>query len=155
MHNPSIAILLVNKSVRALRCAYELDKDGKEIPGKSEIFKTFDTALKVGDVVVIPTGTRINMTCVKVMAVDVEVPLDSSCSLGWIIDGPINRAKYDMTLAGEQKIIDAIVAAEKRHVQEELRKKLLANVNPEEFQTLELVDMTVAAKPAGDPPPGN
>lgn len=148
MHNPSIAILLVNKQVRAVRCAYELDKDGKEIPGKSEVFKTLDPALKVDDFVVIPTSTRVNMTVVKVVAVDVEVALESTCKMDWIVAGPISKAQYEATLAKEQQIIDTIVAAEKRHARDELAKKLLANVDPAAFQTLELVDMTNGAAPA-------
>ena len=115
--NYSTAVFLVNNHVRAVRCAYELDKDGKPT-GNFEVFKTFDTAIKVSDLVVVPTGTRVKMTVVKVVETDVEVDLESTTPMEWIV-GRIDSDEYQATLAKETTAINTIKAAEVRKKREE------------------------------------
>ena len=137
--NYSTAVFLVNNHVRAVRCAYELDKDGKPT-GNFEVFKTFDTAIKVSDLVVVPTGTRVKMTVVKVVETDVEVDLESTTPMEWIV-GRIDSDEYQATLAKETTAINTIKAAEVRKKREELAKTLLANLDGDAIKALQIADM--------------
>lgn len=129
--NYSTAIFLINKAVRAVRVSYDQDaKDGGGKPaGNLQIFKTFDPTITPGDFVIVPTDTRWNMTVCRVEEVDVEVDLEASARVGWLI-GRVNRGDYDAVVAEEEAAISAIKSAEKRRKQEELIASLIAD-NPD------------------------
>ena len=146
--NYSTAVFLVNKHVRAVSCAYEVNPQG-EPSGKLEIFKTFDMSIKKGDLVVVPTNTRVKRTAVMVAATDVEIDLEAEAHMEWVVC-KIDSTEYEVTLAKEQAAINTIKAAELRKKRDELAQALLANVDPDAAKLLELVDMTVrpvAAEP--------
>lgn len=119
--NNSTAVFLINDRVRAVYGTYEAgDNAGKTL------FKTFDSAVKVGDFAIVPTGTRHNMTVVKVTDVDVDFDIDTSVKMEWII-GRIDLTAYEQTLAQEGAAIQMIQSAEKRKKREELKKAIFAD----------------------------
>lgn len=143
--NYSTALFLVRNDVRAVTVSYEIDAEGK---GKRPFtaFKTMDPSISVGQYVVIPTGTRHDMTVVRVEEVDVEVDLDSPVQMSWLV-GPVDVTAYQAILAAENEAVAAIKSAEKRRKQEELAAKLLAD-NPD-LQRLK----DFGAPPVLAPPP--
>lgn len=126
--NYSTALFLVRSDVRAVAVSYEVDAEGK---GKRPFvtFKTMDPSIAVGQYVVIPTGTRHDMTVVRVEEVDVEVDLDSTVQINWIV-GPVDVAPYEAIISAENEAIAAIKSAETRRKKEELAAKLVAD-NPD------------------------
>lgn len=149
--NYSTVVFLVNKNVRAIKCAYEVNDKGEPC-GNLTIFKSFDHSIKVGDDVVVPTETRVKRTVVRVVETDVEVDLESDVKMGWII-GPVDAAGYQMTLAKEEEAITKVKAAELRKKRAELEATLLANLDAEAVETLkvtydaaqEAIDAPIAA----------
>ena len=106
-------VFLINDQVRAVKAKYE-------DTGNAEVFKTFDPTIKVGDLAVVQSSTRLFMTVVKITEADVDVNFDSTTHINWIvqkIDGP----KFDAILALEAQAITAVQQAELRRKKEELR----------------------------------
>jgi hypothetical protein len=128
--NYSTAIFLINKAVRAVKVSYDQDKANPGSPaGNLQLFKTFDSTLAKGDYVVVPTDTRWNMTVCRVEEVGVEIDLESSAQIGWLM-GRVDRGDYDAVVVEEESAITAIKSAEKRRKQEELIASLIAD-NPD------------------------
>lgn len=118
--NNSTAIFLINDKVRAVGVTYEA-ADTSPIT----IFKTMDPSIKEDDYVVVPTDTRHKMTVCKVKHVDVEIDLDSSVQIGWVV-GKVDRVNVEKIEAMEADFIRQVHAAEKNRKREELRSSLLA-----------------------------
>ncbi len=125
MKNYSRAIFLISDDVRCVECTYESDEDAARTQ-----FKTFDETVVVGDLVIVPTKTRHNMTVCKVVAIDVEPDLETSAHMDWLV-GTVNHADFDSITAQEKDAIDRIKAAEKRRKKAELRETLLADAKDE------------------------
>lgn len=142
--NYSTALFLVRNDVRAVSVSYEVDAEGK---GKRPFvtYKTMDPSIAVGQYAVIPTDTRHGMTVVRVEEVDVEVDLDSSAPMNWLV-GPVDVSAYQAILAAENEAVAAIKSAEKRRKQEELAAKLLAD-NPDLQRLKEFGAPTALAAP--------
>lgn len=142
--NYSTAIFLINSDVRAVAVSYEVDHEGK---GKRPftIFKTFEDDIVEGDYVVIPTGTRHDMTVARVEEVDVEIDLESSAQIQWIVDR-VDTTARNRVEAQEAEAIAKIKSAEKRAKQDQLREKLLAD-NPD-LAGLSIVNAAASALPA-------
>ena len=134
--NYSTAIFLVNDKVRAVRGIYEAwdDKSGKPMPA-STVFKTFDQDLKVGDLVLVPSGTRHRMTVNKIVEVDVEPDLESSIEMSWVI-GVVDFPAYQAVLAEEAKMIKLMRDAEKADQRKKLREKVLAHMDESQLAAL-------------------
>lgn len=126
--NYSTAIFLINGDVRAVAVSYEQDAEGKGVK-PFHLFKTFDPDVAVEDFVVIPTGTRHNMTVARVEEVDVEIEVDSTADLKWLV-GRVDTAAHAAVVAKEADAIAKIKSAERRAKQDELKAKLLAD-NPD------------------------
>ena len=144
--NYSTAVFLINKSVRAIKAAYETDTQGN--PTNISLFKTFNADIKPGDIVVVPTNTRVGMTCCRVTEVDVDFDIDQQKEITWVVD-VVDHAEHERTLAEEQKAIAAIKSAELRKKREDLAKNLLADKLPE-LQSLSIANMaapTIEQKP--------
>lgn len=144
--NYSSAIFLIDKTVRAVKVSYEQDGNGKP-SGALTTFKTFDHSIQPEDFVIVPTDTRWKMTACRVEEVDVEVDLDSTVQLQFLV-GTIDRTAYENIVAREKAAIVTIKSAEKRRKQEELVAALMKD-NPE-IQALANVGagLTLAAPPA-------
>lgn len=145
--NYSTAVFLINKDVRAINAAYEVDANGK--PTNVSLFKAFDKTIKPGDLVVVPTGTRVGMTVCKVTEVDVDFDIDQTKDIAWVID-VVDQTDYAHTLDIEQQAIAAIKSAELRKKREDLAKNLLADKLPE-LQSLSIANM--AGTTGSDLPP--
>lgn len=127
--NYSTAIFLVNPAARAVAVSYETDPVTGKGKAPFTLFKTLDPTVKVGDYAVIPTDTRHKMTVVRVEEVDVEVDLDYSAQMQWLV-APVSTAAHEAVLKQEAAGIERIKSAEKAARQKELRDKLLAD-NPD------------------------
>lgn len=78
------ATLLCCADARAIVCVYEEDAEKK--PATRATFKTFDASIQVGDLVIVPTGTRHGMTVVRVVEVDYKVDYENlSERIRWIV----------------------------------------------------------------------
>ena len=131
--NYSKAVFLISDDVRAVMVTYE--KDEPDRPAPRTMYKTFNTKIKVDDFVVVPTKTRHHMTVCKVVQTDVEVDLESSEEMEWVI-GVVNRADFEKIKSQEGDAIAKIKSAEKRRKREELRKALLDDVGEKEIMAL-------------------
>lgn len=141
MHK-SRTVFLVNDKVRGILATYEADTPNTKAP--ATFFKTFDTTIQTGDFVVVPTNTRHNMTVCKVVAIDVEVEIDSEVECHWII-GRIDAAAYEKTLSQEGEMLNVIRSAEKTKKRNELREAVLADAG-EKVKTLAIANLSDPAK---------
>lgn len=136
--NRTLAVFLLGTpGLRAVRVTYEGFDENKKPVGSLTLFKTFEKDLAVGDLVIVPTGTRVGFTAVQVAELDVEPDYESTKEVGWIV-GKFDASGYASIIQREQQIIDAVKAADKRARQDELRKRLLGNVDPDTLPVLEL-----------------
>lgn len=131
--NKSTLVFLINDDVRAIRGEYEPS-------GTPEVFKTFDPTIRKDDLIVVESGTRHNMTVVKVVDVDVDVDLDSTHQMKWAV-ARIDEAAHRDTLEQEQAAILAVQSAEKKRKRAELRKSLIDGFE-HEIETLKLTKLT-------------
>ncbi|MGZ4850459.1 MAG: hypothetical protein ACXV2C_03660 [Candidatus Bathyarchaeia archaeon] len=123
--NYSTAIFLINDKVRAISAIYEAETLTSK-PAPRTVFKTFDTSIKKDDLILVPSGTRHNVTVCKVVEVDLEMDLETHINIDWVI-GVVDKSDYTNLLAMEQVAIDTIKSAEKNRKREELRKSLMAD----------------------------
>ena len=135
--NYTTAVFLINNTVRAVMCNYEPDA-----PDKKVMFKTLDPAIKVGDLVIVPTKTRHGMTVSKVVEVDVDVDFDSGTQVGWLVC-KVEQASYEATLAQEAQAISVITSAEKTKKRNELAAALLAD-SKDALKALPITSMNCA-----------
>lgn len=152
--NYTTAMMLINESIRAVKCVYEPEPDDKnKTQPKRELFKTLDHSLKVGDYVVVPSTTRHKITTVKVVEVDAEVDFESPVQVEWIV-GRIDMADYAMIKRIEDTAIERIKAAEKTRKKKELAEKMFEHDKAliEGLQIANLTDLPSLVGP-GEPPP--
>lgn len=124
--NYTTAVFLINPEARAVQCSYEKDSGGVQLA--SYLFKTLDKSVKKGDLVVVPTNTRHNLTVVKVEAVDVDIDVDTPHDIKWIV-GKVDLLTHQKLLDMEAEAVATIKAAEMRKKREELAKTLKANTS--------------------------
>jgi len=146
--NNSLACFLLSDQCRMIRAAYEVNPDGSALENKTYGFKTFDQTIKVGDLVVVPTDTRVGFTVCKVIDVDVDVDFSpaNNITYKWVVS-KFEKSQYDELVSQEAAAINKIQAAEKNKLKKELRDKLLANLNEDEAKTL-LITNTPAPTPS-------
>ena len=140
--NYSIAIFLINKDVRAIKCTYE---DGKD----QTLFKTMDPNIKVDDLVVVETNTRHGMTVCKVIEVDIDLDFDMTKQVDWIVEA-VNHEQHRDLVQQEQIAISKMQAAERRKRRAAMADALLAD-HDAEIRTLAIANMngdTPAEPPA-------
>lgn len=133
--NYSTAVFLINDACRAIRGIYEPDTDHKKAPRRT--FKTFDPAVKVDDLIIVPSSTRHKFTTFKVTEVDIEVDPTTEEQIDWVV-GVIDASAYEKVLADERDAIGRIKAAEKTYQREELKKKMFAHMDAEAVAALRL-----------------
>lgn len=126
--NYSKAIFLISDEARGILVTYENRDDAPRT-----LVKTLDPGISTGDYVVVETNTRHDMTVCKVVETDIEVDLDGSEQVKWII-GKVQTADYDDLVRQENDAIDRIKSAEKRKRRNELKKALLEDA--EEIKAL-------------------
>ena len=154
--NYSTLIFLINPKVRAIKAVYEPDakgNSGADTDSKKELFKTFDPLITVGDYLVVPSDTRLKMTTVRVTDTDVEVDLETTAQVRWVI-GTIDMAGFEQTKNLEQQAITRVKSAKANAAREELRKQLLADIDPAAMETLQIAHMGEALEPIKPQTPG-
>jgi hypothetical protein len=139
--NASKTVFLLNPKVRAVLAIYE---DNEKAP--RTMFKTLDQTIKVGDIVVVPTGTRHKFTCVKVVEVDVDVDFDTPETISWIV-APVELEEFEKVVAMEQEALDAVRKAEVRRKREELAATVFRD------QEASLKELKIVSAGAQLPPP--
>ncbi len=142
--NYSTAILVMNQDARCVKVIYEPDTEHTKAP--RELFKTFDKNIKVDTFVVVPTGTRWNLTVCKVVAVDVDDWMDTSKELGWVV-GSVDMADANKVKSWEAAAIESLKDAEKRKRRRELQASMTEAMNEKEKEGLALM----LASPLSDP----
>ena len=120
MH-PSRNAFLTDDLCRAIRVNYDPDRNAGR---REEEFKTVDPDIQVGDVVVIPTDTRHKATCVKVVAVDIDIDIESNEPIKWIIDR-VDMEGYQERVAIEENNNKVLIAARRKA----LRERVLGEMN--------------------------
>lgn len=131
--NYSTAVMLINPTIRAVKGQYEEN-------GNPETFKTTDQELRVGEMAVVESGTRWNMTTVKISEVDVDVDFDSSKKMGWVV-GKVDTAAHDDLKKMEDAAIELIKKGELRKRREDIKKNTLDAVVAGEIDNLEIVKL--------------
>lgn len=127
--NNSTVVFLINDDVRAIKAIYEPT-------GAAMTFKTMNQSIRVDDYVVVQTNTRHEMTIVKVTEVDVDVDLESSTKMDWVVD-TVDLRNFNVVLEQERTAIAAVQSAQKRKKREELRAALFRD-NDENIKALAL-----------------
>lgn len=127
--NASKIIFLINDQVRAVKAIYEDS-------GTAEEFKTLDQTLKIGDLAVVTSSTRHEMTVVKITDVDFDLDLESGRDVRWVVQ-KIDTAAFARLKEQEAEAISAVHSAERRRKRDELRKTLFAD-HQEQLKTLAL-----------------
>ena len=139
--NYSTAVFLINPNARAILATYEA---GDNAP--RTMFKTFDPAIKVNDLVVVPTQTRHGFTVVKVVAVDVDVDFDSPVKVDWVA-ARVDLASYADVLTQEAQAIRMMQSAEARKKRNELAAALMAD----QADTIMALPIAIVGGPAVPP----
>ena len=137
--NYTSAVMLINENIRAIHVTYEPEEEGRT-PKQRYTFKTMDKTIKEGDMVVIPTDTRHNMTVAKVVDTDVEVDFESSIQLKWLI-GKVDEAPYQTILDKENEWVTLLKQSEKRRKREEIKKNVFDMYEDTGFDTLAIAQM--------------
>jgi hypothetical protein len=126
--NLSTAIFLVNNHCRAISVAYEwCDKDGKAANGavvKTDVFKTLDPDIRKGDLVIGETTTRHNLCVYKVVETDVEIDLERSDYIPWIV-GVVDGSPLSKLRAMEQEMKSKIQEKDKQRKRAELAETMM------------------------------
>jgi hypothetical protein len=135
--NYSTAVMLINPSIRAVLGKYEEN-------GKPTLFKTIDQDLKVDDTAVVESGTRWELTTVKITAVDVDVDFDSPTNIGWVVM-KISLQDHENLKKMEAAAIDLIKKGELRKRREDIKRNTLDAVSAGEIDKLDIVRLGVTA----------
>lgn len=146
MHD-SRKVFLLDDEPRCVLCTYEADTPTQK--ASSTEFKTWDSNIKVGDYVVVPTDTRHCMTVVKVVDVDVEPNIESHAKMDWII-GTVDRHDFEAIVAQERRFLDAARSAEKARKKKELKEAFLADVDGSKFALSHHPAAQNSAEPAAE-----
>jgi len=134
--NYSTAVLVMDTGARCVKVIYEPDTDHTK--QTREMFKTFDKTLKIDDFVVVPTGTRFNLTVCIIVAVDIDDWMDTSKELGWVV-GRVDMADATKVKAWESTAIEGLKDAEKRKRRRELQASMTEAMNEKEKEGLALL----------------
>lgn len=147
--NYSTAILLINPACRAIKAIYEPDDPNESRPrAKRQLFKTFDPAIKPGDIAMVPSTTRHFVTTVKVTDVDVEWDVHNCEEVKWVI-GVIDQAEFLSLKKKEEAAINQIKESEKTFERNELKKKMFAHMTEEQIASLQIAAPQAAVGQSG------
>lgn len=134
--NYSTAILILKPEARCIKVIYEPDTELKK--QTREMFKTFDKSLKVDDFVVVPSGTRFNITVCKIVAVDVDDWMETLDELRWVI-GRVDMADANKVKAWEGAAIQELKDSEKRKLRRDMQANMTAAMDEKEKENLALM----------------
>lgn len=139
--NYSLAVLLLNDNCRAIKATYEPDpKDDKLPRPKRELFKTFDQTIMIGDIVMVPSTTRHNVTSVRVVETDVELDVHTTGDVKWII-GKVDQREFTKLKEMEEQAISAIKESEKTAARKKMRTEMLQHMDEAAIKQIDLVNV--------------
>jgi hypothetical protein len=139
--NLNTAIFLYDENVRAVAVEYEAVEDNPS--RKLAIFKTFDQTLEPGNIVAVPTSTRVGFTACRVVETEVQVDLDTKTPIPWIA-GRLDTPAFEKLKQQEQAFLSAM-----RKVQHDAERKKMRDA----VGNMEGVEKAIAALPKpGDAP---
>ena len=150
--NYSTAVMLVNKSIRAVRTIYQPEIASDRTKQTRYTFKTIDENIKVGDLVLVPTDTRFGFTVNEVVEVDIDVDFDSNVQVKWVVS-KVDLKAYEEIHAMENRLIDVIKKGELRKRRETIMQNTLDAATAGEIEGLDIAKLspkTIAA-PAPSP----
>lgn len=127
--NYSLAVFLINTSVRAVTGIYE---EGQ----KPTTFKTFDQDIKKDDICVVPSGTRHGFTTIKIIDTDVDVDFDTPAQMAWVVC-KIDLGPHKKILEQEEAAVKVVKSGELRKKREDLAAAILKD-QQEQLKTLEI-----------------
>lgn len=131
-------IFLINDTARAIACIYDPLEENRA--DKVTVFKTLDPTIKKDDLVIVPTGTRVGFTVVKVKDVDVDIDVKSDAPIAWIA-GIFDKLGYDAMLTKEGVAMQKIRSAELAQQRRQLRDEMLGQGAFSEVKTLEIAHL--------------
>lgn len=146
--NYSNAIFLISPECRAFHGTFEADDPQKGFVAKREMFKSFNKDIKPNDLVMVETGSRHNVSVVKIVACDVEVDFNATERTRWII-GKVDMGEYDHLAGLENDAIQKIKAAELRKQRDDLKKTMFAD----HIETLKELELAKVGTDSQLPPP--
>lgn len=132
--NYSTSVMLINPAILAIKGKYE-------DTSKETVFKTLDSTLKVGDMVVVESGTRWNYTTVKVIEINAAPDFDSNEIIKWVVQ-KIDVDSHDKLKEMENKAVEVIKAGELRKRREDIKKNTLDAFAAGEIDKLDIVKLT-------------
>lgn len=127
--NINTALFLFRKDVRAIACEYQTLEEYSS--RKLTVFKTFDPTIKNGDIVVVPTETRVGFTAVRVVEADVTIDLDTKQPMPWIA-GSINTGAFEKLKADEAGFLAKMRKVQEGAEREKLRAAMMQTPGMEE-----------------------
>lgn len=127
--NINTALFLFRKDVRAHACEYQTLEENSS--RNLKVFKTFDPSLKVGDIVCVPTETRVGFTAVRIVEADVTIDLDTKKPMPWIA-GIINTGAFEKLKADEQGFLAKMRKVQESAEREKLRSAMMQTPGMEE-----------------------
>lgn len=136
--NYSTAVMLINKSIRAVKGQYDPEVQGSK---SVTIFKTLLQDLKIDDFVVVESGTRHGITTVKIIEVDTVVDFDSSAEIKWVV-GKIDMDAHKKIIEMEKAAIDVIKKGEMRKRREGIYKNIVDAEAAGEIDKLDIAKLT-------------
>lgn len=139
MHS-SRKVFVLNKDILCVKTTYDAHEgaDQKE-------YKTFDTTLEVGGLVLVPTGTRHKFTVVKIAAIKVKPDWESDKPIEWIV-GKVDTSHFENVQAQETRILETVNEAERAQRAKEIKETMFAHVGPKTLQ----ITQDGSVEPDGD-----
>ena len=90
------------------------------------VFKTMDASLVVGDIITVQSTTRHGITVCRVTEVDVEIDLDTTLELKWVIS-KIDTEAFMEVLQMEADAVKAVQRAEKNARRDKIKKQIIGD----------------------------
>lgn len=128
MHDSRAVFLVAPDKVQCVRTVWEKVEDKDLEFAKTQLFKTTDKTLAVGDLVVAEIQSRHGMAVFKVVALAEEVDLRSETPLHWIVS-KIDQAAHLVNTGNERKLTDAIRKGERKRIADQLAKDVLEGID--------------------------
>lgn len=146
--NYTSAVMLFNDNIKAIKVSYDPNEDYRQY-----IFKTLETDLEVGDLMIVSKESKHGFTVVRVEELDVEVDFDSNTQLKWAVK--FDQSGYNSTLEEEGKWIEAMRKSEKKAKRDQIKANMQEYFNDEDAnQSIALlgtsVDTSETPLPADD-----
>lgn len=149
IRNYALAVPLLNSACILIACSYQPDPnnaaatvDNPNHPPATELFKTFRTDLKKGDLVVVKTNTRHGFTIVRVERTKVPLDLNIAGDIPWVTD-VFDPASYQNLLRLESQAIEKLKENEAKKQAEQIRKDM--GLDDPSLQELDIAKPTVMA----------